>query len=129
VREFCSHIAGSSTEPVKPIVNLPNPGLNDNAVWQGKTDAHISIALFNLFLRTVARPVDKGARTLVTAAVAGEGSHGSYLGDQVMTEPAPFVGTDQGAKVGRKLFAEVMDVLEEYVPGCRSMLQGDEIGG
>jgi retinol dehydrogenase 12 len=125
VREFCSHIAVSSTEPINPIVNLPNPGLNDNAVWQGKPDAHISIGFFNLFLRAFARPVEKGARTLVTAAAAGEESHGSYLSDQVITEPAPFVGSTQGAKVGRKLFAEVMGVLEEYVPGCRSMLQGD----
>jgi hypothetical protein len=129
VRDFFSHIAGSSTEPVNPIVNLPNWGLNDNAVRQGKPDTHISIALFNLFLRTFTRLVEKGARTLVTAAAAGEGSHGSYLSDQVVTEPAPFIGSDQGAKVWRKLFAEVMDVLEKYVPGCRSVLQGDEIGG
>ncbi len=124
-REFCSHIAGSGTGPINPIVNIPTPGLNENAVWQGDANAHISKALFKLFLFALARPVAMGARTLVSASAAGEETHGSYLNDGSVTEPSPFVGSDQGAKVARKLFVEVMDVLDQYVPGCRSILKSD----
>lgn len=124
-REFASRVIRSTAEPINPIVNIPNPGFNDNAVWQGQPTSYVYKALFDLFVRFVGRPVDQGAMTIVDAAAAGEESHGSYLDDQVVTEPSPFVGTDQGAKVARKLFAEVMDVLELQVPGCRSLLHGN----
>lgn len=122
-RELCSHVTRSSKEPINPIINIPNPGLNDNAVWQGQPTAHISKALFTLFVRFVSRPVAQGAMIIVSAAAAGEESHGSYLSDQVVMEPSAFVGSDQGAKVARKVFVEVMDVLEQHVPACRSLLQ------
>lgn len=64
---------------------------------------------------------------MVDAAAAGRDTHGSYLNDGVVAEPSPLVGSDQGTKLARKIFAEVMDLLEQYEPGCRNNLQRAQI--
>jgi hypothetical protein len=45
--------------------------------------------------------------------------------DGAGAEAAAFAGTGQGGKVARKFFAEIMDVLDEYVPGCSRIVRGD----
>jgi hypothetical protein len=65
------------------------------------------------------------ARTLVSASAAGAETQGSYLSDDLVAEANSFVSSYQGVKVVQKFFAEVMDLLEQHVPGCRVLLRGD----
>lgn len=75
---------------------------------------YIQMVIMKFFL---ARTTEKGSRTLVAAVVAGEESHGMYIGDCTVVDPSAFVLSDEGKKTGERVYEELMGILEGIQPG------------
>ena len=58
-----------------------------------------------------------GARTLVAAAAGGVETHGRYMADGVVSEESPFARSEEGRRVGERLWGELVGKLEGVVPG------------
>ena len=64
-----------------------------------------------------ARSTNVGARTLVPAAAGGVETHGRYNADGVVSEESPFARCGQGARVGERVWEELMRKSEKLAPG------------
>ncbi|KAL1861471.1 hypothetical protein Daus18300_008866 [Diaporthe australafricana] len=108
VRQIAPRLKGSGV-----TLNMLNPGLCHSELSR---DANIGLEVMKLFL---ARSTEVGSRTLVAAAVAGEGSHGSYMSDGVVADRklSAFVQSEDGDSTGQKLWKELSQVLEKIEPG------------
>lgn len=95
------------------ILNNLNPGLCHSELAR---DAGWSLWLLKLFL---ARTTEKGSRTLVAAAAAGEESHGKYMSDGRVNEGmlSDFVKSPEGEKTKEKVWGELKVILEKIEPG------------
>ncbi|KAI0470808.1 putative short-chain dehydrogenase [Xylariaceae sp. FL0804] len=103
--------------PVAPVVvvNTVNPGLCRSelfryAIWPLSWLMPVSLLLFG-------RTAEMGSRTLVQAALAGPDTHGRYLSDGEVQAPSPFAQSEEGARVGRKVYRELLQLLEGVEPG------------
>jgi NAD(P)-dependent dehydrogenase (short-subunit alcohol dehydrogenase family) len=110
VREIVATMA-SDGYPV--IINLVNPGLCVSQLMRELSP------LLRFFVRLIfrARSTEVGSRTLVHAASAGEETHGQYLGDCKIKDPAPLVLSPKGKEVQRRIWKELSEKLEEIQPG------------
>ncbi|KAM3084232.1 hypothetical protein ACMFMG_001663 [Clarireedia jacksonii] len=113
VRELAPKLANSGKPPV--ILNTLTPGfchseLMRNAVFPLNVLAWIGKAL-------IARTTEVGSRTLVAAAAAGEESHGQYMVDCKVDQPSKWVRSEEGMKVQKRVYEEVMLALEQVQPG------------
>jgi retinol dehydrogenase-12 len=66
-----------------------------------------------------ARTTEVGSRTLVAASVAGEESHGQYMVDCNIKKPGPWVTSTEGIETGRRVYDELLDILDEIQPGIK----------
>ncbi|KAK8035340.1 hypothetical protein PG993_010335 [Apiospora rasikravindrae] len=120
VRELAKALDGDdepTTHQKQPrvILNTLNPGLCRSelfrhAPWPATWVLYISMRLF-------ARTAEMGSRNLVAAATAPEDTHGKYLSDCKIWEPSRFVRSQDGANVQRRVFAELLELLEKIEPG------------
>lgn len=72
-------------------------------IWIGKT--------------LLARTTEVGSRTLVAAAAAEDDTHGQYMVDCKSIEPSKFVRSEDGQKAQKKVYAELLEILEGIEPG------------
>ena len=107
VAEHCPNI---SKYPV--VINLINPGIchsglmRDAGSWQ-----------WILKWIMAARTTEVGSRTLVDAACKGPESHGKYLSDCEIEDPAPFVISAEGITTQKRVWKELSEKLEHIQPG------------
>lgn len=66
---------------------------------------------------TIGRTTEAGSRTLVEAAAAGEETHGVYMTDCKPGEVSRWVRSDDGVKAQKKVFDELMQILDTIEPG------------
>ncbi|KAH8589381.1 putative short-chain dehydrogenase [Bisporella sp. PMI_857] len=96
-------------------VNCVNPGLchselsRDGNTWG-----------FWLIKLILARSTEVGSRTLVHAASQGSESHGKYVSDCEITEPASVVTGKGGKEAQDRVWAELVKKLEAIKPGVTS---------
>lgn len=64
-----------------------------------------------------ARTTEKGSRTLVHASQAGPESHGRYMTDCGVHDPAAWVLSDEGKKTSVRVWDELSKKLESIQPG------------
>ncbi len=111
-RELAEHEKASS--PV--VINTVNPGLcGSTALFDPLPLAFrffLNIALFFL-----GRTSEMGSRVIMAAVDAGPLSHGQYLESGKVCNPSRFVLSDEGARVQKKAYAELADILEKTEPG------------
>ena len=67
--------------------------------------------------RLIGRSTEMGSRTLVTAASAGEESHGKYMTDCLVREPSRWVRSEEGKEAQKRVYKELLMILEEIEPG------------
>ncbi len=65
----------------------------------------------------LARTTEVGSRTLFAGTVAGEESHGMYMHDCRVKEPSSFVRSEEGLKTQKKVYKQLMAILESTEPG------------
>jgi NAD(P)-dependent dehydrogenase (short-subunit alcohol dehydrogenase family) len=110
VREI---VATKASEGYPVIINLVNPGFCVSQLMRNLSP------LLRFIIRFIfrARSTEVGSRTLVHAASAGEETHGQYLGDCKILDPAPLVLSPEGKEVQKRIWKELSEKLEELQPG------------
>ncbi|KAK6084867.1 hypothetical protein SCUP234_03050 [Seiridium cupressi] len=95
-----------------PIINTPNPGyclsqlMNENAgLVKGVAD------------KVLARSTEMGSRALYHGLISGAESHGQYLTNCQVQSPAGHVTSDEGQRVQKAFFEELLEKLEKIHPG------------
>ncbi|KAF2026136.1 retinol dehydrogenase 12 [Setomelanomma holmii] len=107
-REFCD-LYPASNFPI--TVNYVNPGLCQSELSR---DSGWGLWFLKLFL---ARTTEVGSRTLVIAGSSGVGSHGEYQSDGKITPPSEWVRSEEGAKVQKRVWDELVGKLEGIKKG------------
>lgn len=79
-----------------------------------------------LMMGLIGRTAEMGSRTLVHAAGAGRESHGRLLASCQVSEESvsEFAKSEEGKRVGERVFGELMGILEVVVPGVQGNVTG-----
>ncbi|PYH86083.1 NAD(P)-binding protein [Aspergillus uvarum CBS 121591] len=119
VRALAEHLS-QSTKPAVTI-NAVSPGLCKTGLL--RETALAARILISPIKAVLARSAEEGSRTLVHAAGPDNGeTHGKYLRDCKVTEPAAAVRSEQGHATQERLFKELLEELEKVSPGIRGNL-------
>ncbi len=113
VRELAQRCRHPRPEPV--VVNCLNPGLCHSTLTREADGLVGWIIAFQKWL--LARTTEAGSRTLVHAASAGPDSHGQYLSDCAVKQPASVVTSEEGGKVQKRVWEELCARLDKIQPG------------
>lgn len=113
LRELVARMSESAV-----VVNMVNPGLCHSQLAR---ELGLGFWLFKL---VVARSTEVGSRTLVAGAAAGPDSHGMYMTDGRIADTAlsPFVRSQEGQLAQRKLWDELIGIIEVVSPGIANCL-------
>lgn len=65
----------------------------------------------------LARTTEVGGRTLVWSAAGDESTHGQYMSTIVVTPPYGFMKTAEAPATQKKVYSELMEILERVQPG------------
>jgi hypothetical protein len=60
---------------------------------------------------------------LFAGAVGQKETNGKYMSNCVVAQPATWIGTEEGQKVGKRVFEDLLRVLESIEPDIRACLQ------
>ncbi|KAF1985179.1 short-chain dehydrogenase/reductase [Aulographum hederae CBS 113979] len=102
------------------IINCLNPGLcHSRLIREDMLAVKIISSVMKFFL---ARTTEMGARTLVAGATAGEESHGTYMSNGVVEPPSAFASSEEGRKLGERIWKELSVKLERIDPGVTGNL-------
>jgi NAD(P)-dependent dehydrogenase (short-subunit alcohol dehydrogenase family) len=101
----------ATTSNIPVTINCINPGLCHSELSR---ESGWGLYILKLLL---ARTSEVGSRALVHAGSAGEQSHGTYLSDCTITEPAAWVGSEEGREVQGRVWEEVRGILESVKEG------------
>jgi retinol dehydrogenase 12 len=113
IRELAPAMTASGKPQV--ILNTMMPGFCISDLTR-----HATFPLnFFVWLGTVliGRTTEMGSRTLVAGAEAGKDSHGMYMTDCKVSEASAWVRSEKGKEIQRKLYEELLDILESIEPG------------
>ncbi|KAF2702995.1 NAD(P)-binding protein [Pleomassaria siparia CBS 279.74] len=111
VRELGVRMAAH--DPV--IVNALNPGFCRSDLFRHAPFPLNWFVGFSLAL--LGRTSEVGSRTLMTAAAAGRESHGLYMDCCEVRDPSAFAIGEEGQRLQKKVFDELMEELDRIVPG------------
>lgn len=116
VRELAARLAPAHLhdDPVV-ILNALNPGFCRTDLFR-----HAPFPLNYIVgggLRLLGRSSEVGARTLLSAAAGDRHTHGQYMDSCVLRAPSALVVSAEGQALQRRVYAELMDVLEGIQPG------------
>lgn len=111
VRELESRMAPN--DPV--IVNCINPGFCRTSLFRHAASPLNYIVEFAV--RLLGRTPEMGSRTLMAGAAAGRESHGKYMDSCEVRDPSKLVLSDEGAGLQKRVYEELLRVLETIEPG------------
>lgn len=115
VRELVEKIKSGSHAQESVIINLVNPGLCHSELTRNVTGI-MAIMMYVMKL-LLARTTEVGSRNLVAGACAGPESNGKYMLDCKIGEPSPFVKSEEGGRTQKRVYKELIDVLEGIQAG------------
>lgn len=99
------------------ILNTVNPGLCHSEL--ARDIKGLIGFVFYLMKLVLARSTEVGSRTLVASAEAGEESFGQYMNCCVVEAPGGLVKGAEGSVLQKRVYDELMDILEKIQPGIR----------
>jgi retinol dehydrogenase 12 len=115
IRSLALALSAASTSKPKIILNTLTPGFCHSALMRSaRFPLNVAAYIGKLIL---ARSTEVGSRTLVAAASAGEESHGKYMADCKVREPSAWVRSEKGAETQKRVYGELMEILEGIAPG------------
>jgi len=116
VQELAPNITASSKSG-KPsvIVNCVNPGYCVSELQRHAVP--VMYFLVKLGGLIVARSTEVGSRTLFAGAIGGEETHGQYMSACEVKEPSAFVRSKDGEETRRKVYQQLLVVLEGIESG------------
>ncbi|CZR61626.1 related to short-chain dehydrogenase [Phialocephala subalpina] len=104
------------------IVDVVAPGFCKSELLSREPGAP-AILVFMQWL--TARTLPEGSKTIVDAAVGGKEFHGKYLDHQKIRNPGVLVTSDEGVRVGKKVWGEILQVLMAVAPQIGRVTSGD----
>ena len=113
VRSLAPAMAASGKPKV--VLNTLSPGFCHSELMRAATFPLNVLAWIGK--RLFGRTTEMGSRTLVFAACAGEESHGTYMRDCRVGEVSAWVRSEKGAEAQRRVYDELLSILEGIEPG------------
>lgn len=96
------------------ILNTLNQGFCRTALFR---DNKFPASIFlNLMSQLIGRSAEVGSRVIVDAAAAGPETHGSWLDTLKIREPSAYVRSEEGQEMQRRLYDELMEILDGVEP-------------
>lgn len=115
VRQLALEMSKPSSNSKGVILNTLNPGFCRTALFRdNKFPASILLAFTS---RLIGRSAEVGSRILVDAAAAGPETHGKWLDTFEIREPSVYVRGEEGQKMQRRLYDELIEILDRVEPG------------
>ena len=100
------------------VLNCVNPGWCRTGLFRTNDGG----AGARVMLRLIGRTAEEGSRTLVHGLSAGRESQGEFLGECEVKQPGVFVGSEEGRKMQRDVWEQLVGRLERAEPGCTRLL-------
>lgn len=107
------------------VVNSVNPGYCKSKLQRYATPLRYVLVKLGGFF--VARSTEVGSRTLFAGAVSGEETNGKYMSNCVIAKPVAWIDTEHGLQIGKKVWVDLLGVLEEIQPDIKSRLQKETV--
>ncbi len=104
-------IFGENDKP-QVILNMVDPGYCRTDLQREIPPPWPIMDMMYVADRVLARTAKAGSRNYIWAASAGPDSHGIYVEDCRPSTPAPLADSDEGKRVQKRIFTELMDFLE-----------------
>ncbi|KAG7289575.1 hypothetical protein NEMBOFW57_005946 [Staphylotrichum longicolle] len=115
VQELAERLDASSAGASPIVVNTANPGLCKSNLFR---DIHAVGQFFVAALTLlIGRTSEQGSRALMAAVDGGRASHGKYVDSGKVEDPSFFVLSEKGKAVQKKVWDELMEILEGIEPG------------
>lgn len=116
VRQLAQHMSQlDSNTKGSVILNSLNPGFCRTSLFRhNKLPASVVLAVMG---RVMGRSAEMGSRVIVYAAASGPDTHGKWLDSFEVREPSAFVRSEEGQESERRVYRELMGILEEIEPG------------
>lgn len=111
VRQLAAEMAPS--DPV--IINALSPGFCQSTLFRHAPG--FLRAVLEIGVRILGRTSEMGSRALMAAAAAGRETHGRYMDNCKLRDPSRFVLSEEGQRVQKRVYDELMEVLEGVQPG------------
>lgn len=111
VRQLASEMAPN--DPV--IINALSPGFCRSTLFRHAPG--FLRAILEIGVRIIGRSSEVGSRALMSAAAAGRETHGGYMDNCKPRDPSKFVMSDEGQQLQKRVYNELMEVLEDIQPG------------
>lgn len=118
-REVAGVMLQSKDKP-QIVLSMVEPGYCQSELLREKSWPWYFKALMAVGLSTIGRTSEVGSRTYLSAATAGLESHGVYLEDCKLSTPHAYVDSEEGGKMQKKVYLELMEILERVEPGISS---------
>ena len=99
------------------IVNCINPGWCKTELFRthdGGLGGRIGLGLMG-------RSAEEGSRTLIHGALADATTHGKYVSECRVKPESSFVRSERGVSVEKRVWAELVDILEGIRPGVTNL--------
>ncbi|KAK7755524.1 hypothetical protein SLS62_002456 [Diatrype stigma] len=114
-RELAERLDASGKPQI--VLNMVDPGYCWTELLREKPWPRPIMAVMYVADRILARSSEVGSRNYIWAASAGPESHGIYVEDCGLSTPAPLADSDEGKKLQKRAFVELLEILERISPG------------
>ncbi|KAF6820594.1 short-chain dehydrogenase reductase family [Colletotrichum plurivorum] len=118
-RELADKIS-SGDKPGNVVVSVANPGLAHSEVARNVGYIHGKVIRVVFWL--VARTAEQASRTVVLAAEGGQETNGQYLDDGKVGSASALATSEEGLKIQKQLWEELLAKLEDISPGIRQVV-------
>jgi NAD(P)-dependent dehydrogenase (short-subunit alcohol dehydrogenase family) len=106
----------------KVIINTACPGMCKSELGRQMTQNPLIKFLSWLMFAIVARTAEQGANTFISALTLGDDSQGELWKDDRVYETPPMITTEEGQKLGDKVWGEVLQVIVKADPRTKTYL-------
>ena len=115
VQELAERLDAGSAGASPVIVNTANPGLCKSSLFRDVF--FIGRVLVAALVFLLGRTGEEGSRALMVAAAGGRETRGKYVDSGMVDSPSPFVLSEEGKGVQKRVWGELMAILEGIEPG------------
>lgn len=119
-REVAGEMLRKRDKSEQVVLNFVDPGACKTQLLREKSWPWYFEIMTKVGFGLIGRTAEAGSRTYISAATSGWESHGVYLEDCKLSTPHEFVTSDEGLKIQKKLFGELVEILENIEPGVTS---------
>ncbi|KAH8898253.1 NAD(P)-binding protein [Thozetella sp. PMI_491] len=105
--------------PHRVVVNIVNPGACKTDLVMSQSAPGIE----RVFVSLVGWTPEKGSRSVVYAAVAGQESHGGYISESQLKQESSYIRSPRGRKIQQRLWGDLVAKLETISPDLVSFIR------